>query len=313
MALQAPIFPIDQPVMPEERQIGRRASIDALYERMSAAAHQWMIGPRRIGKTSVAKAALARLRAQAVVALDVDLSKLEISTAEALAGEIARQASAAGVGMPRERRRSLLGRARRHGAAGGQVGVALQELGVEEGVALEAVAALLAGADDGGPGLGAVLEALAVHARATEQRVVLLLDEVHLLTTLTGGEEDLSRWIREPDVPLVCVLTGSEESAVRELREPGRPLAAVGQELRLPDIGTEDWLHGLRRRFAEAGVAIGDAELLAILAASDGHPRRTMLVCAHVHASAVMQPDRVATPVIVELAVRDARKDRSWS
>jgi hypothetical protein len=80
------IFPIDQPVMPEDRQIGRRPSIDALERRIGGAVHQWLIGPRRIGKTSVAKAVVARLQTDHVVALDVDFSKLEISTSQGLAG-----------------------------------------------------------------------------------------------------------------------------------------------------------------------------------------------------------------------------------
>ncbi|MGH2878631.1 MAG: hypothetical protein ACRDK4_03355 [Solirubrobacteraceae bacterium] len=78
MSLQAPLFPIDQPVMPEDRQIGRALSIEMLSARIGNATHQWLIGPRRIGKTSVAKAALARLRADGSVALDVDMSKLAI-------------------------------------------------------------------------------------------------------------------------------------------------------------------------------------------------------------------------------------------
>jgi hypothetical protein len=91
VALQAPLFPIDQPVMPEERQIGRGMSIALLQHRLGDATHQWLIGPRRTGKTSVAKAALSRLRADGVVALDIDMSKLGISTEQQLAGEIARR------------------------------------------------------------------------------------------------------------------------------------------------------------------------------------------------------------------------------
>jgi hypothetical protein len=122
----------------------------------------------------------------------------------------------------------------------------------DEGDALAAVAALLAGADDGSPGLGSILEAISLHARATERRSVILIDEVHLLAEVAGGESELARWAREPEIPIVFVFAGSEESAVRALREPGRPLAPIGEELSLPDISTEDWLYGLRRRFREA-------------------------------------------------------------
>ena len=175
------------------------------------------------------------------------------------------------------------------------------------------MSSLLAGADDGSPGLGSVLDALALHARATERRVVILFDEVHLLARLPDSEEQVARFAREEDSPIVFIFAGSDESAVPAPREPGRPLASVGQEFHLPDIATEDWLHGLRRRFEEANVIVTDDLLLTIVDASDGHPRRTMLIGAYIQASASAQPDRTATQAVVELAIRDARADRAWN
>jgi hypothetical protein len=313
MPLQAPTFPIDQPVMPEERQIGRGPSIDLLRRRLDGATHQWLIGPRRIGKTSVAKAALARLRADGVVALDVDMSKLTITTEQELAGEIARQAQAAHAGQPPVGRR-LKRFGGRHAGTANRLGRTLADLGFsDEGDALAAVASLLAGADDGAPGLRNVLEALSLHARATGRRSAALIDEVHLLADIEGCESELARWARETDSPIVFLFAGSEESAVRALREHGRPLAAIGEELPLPDISTEDWLHGLRRRFEEAQVTIDGGGLLSIVEASDGHPRRTMLICARVSTAAAAAPGREATQALIELAIRDARGDRSWT
>lgn len=299
--------------MPEERQIGRAGSIELLSRRLDAANHQWLIGPRRIGKTSVAKAALARLRADGVVALDVDMSKLAITTERELAGEIARQAQAAHAGVVSTR--SSFGRfARRHAGDARRLGKVATDFGYsDEGDALAAVAYLLAGADDGSPGLASVLEALAIRTYASERRSVVLLDEVHLLADIDGCERDFARWARDVDSPIVLVLAGSEESAVRALREPGRPLASIGEELPLPEISTEDWLHGLRHRFREAGVKIDDAQLLCILEASEGHPRRTMLICAGVYGAATANPEREAPSVLVQLAIREARGDRSWT
>jgi len=313
MSLQAPLFPIDQPVMPEDRQIGRASSIGMLSARIGDATHQWLIGPRRIGKTSVAKAALARLRTTGAVALDVDMSKLAITGEHELAGELARQAQAAHAGVS-----SAGGRikrfAGRHAADASLLGKAMSNLGYrDEGEALSAVSALLAGADDGTPGLGAVLDAVALHARATDTRSVVLVDEVQLLGGIDGCEREFARVARETDIPLVFVFAGSEESAVRALRQPGRPLASIGAEMMLPDISSEDWLLGLRQRFAEGNVKIGGKELLAIIDAADNHPRRTMLICARVQSSAFAAPDREATSTLVELAIRDARGDRSWT
>lgn len=299
--------------MPEQRQIGRLASVDGLQERLRAAIHQWLLGERRIGKTSVAKAVLARLRKQGSVAVDVDLSKLHLSTAEGLAGEIARQAQAAGAGEAPAATKRALAIAKRQRARINGLGRALSALGYrDESEALTAVARVLAGADDGAAGLDRVLGALALHARATERRTYLLLDEVHLLASLDHAEAQVARSCREPGSPLVFLLAGSEEASARALREKGRPLAAVGEEFALPPIAHEDWLVGLAARFEEVGIEIDRAELDAMVHASHCHPRRTMLIASRVRASAEMQADAVATPTLVELAIREAEGDRSW-
>jgi hypothetical protein len=299
--------------MPENRQIGRRVCIDNLENRLSGPAHQWLIGERRIGKTSVAKAALARLRKRGFVAIDLDLSKLQLSSADALAGEIARQARAAGAGSPTATSQRFLGFAKKHNERAKGLSEALKALGFEDGAdALTAVSAILAEADDGAPGLDGVLGALALHAGATEQRVYLLLDEIHLLADLERAPEAVARWCREAKSPIVFMFAGSEESAAEALRESGQPLAAVGEEFSLSEIASEDWIPGLADRFSEAGVEIARAELEAILGASECHPRRTMLVASRVRASALMAPDPVATPTVVEFAIKDAEGDRSW-
>lgn len=268
MSLSLPLFPIDQPV-PETRQIGRRSSIDALQRRLWGVSHQWLIGERRIGKTSVAEAVLARLREQGVVALSVDLTKLGMITSDNLAREIAAQAAAA--------------------------------------------TATADGDEETGTGLDKALNQLAAHARAAEQHSFVLLDEVQLIAKIPDADRHIGRWCRESDSPIVFVFAGSEETAVRELREPGKPLAAVGSEFILPAISPEDWRPALRDRFAEGGVDISDRELDAIIAASGGHPRRTMLVAGNVYASAAAQPDKAATPTLVELAINDSEQDLSWA
>jgi hypothetical protein len=313
MALQPVLFPIDQPVMPEDRQIGRRSSIERLQTRLDAVAHQWLIGERRIGKTSVAKAVLVRLRKRGAVALDVDLSKLALSAPEGLAGEIARQAQAAQAGNASAHSQKFGHIARKQRTRVKSLGRALEGLGYEDaGEALDAVSALLAGADDGAPGLDKVLGALSLHARATERRACVLLDEVHLLAGLDRAEEMVAKQCHEPESPIVFILAGSEEAAVRELREAGRPLAAVGEQFELSEIAPEDWLPGLRSRFAEAEVEIETRELEAIVGASGGHPRRTMLIASRVRSSVDGQLDKAASPALVELAIHAAESDLSW-
>jgi hypothetical protein len=314
VTLQPNLFPIDQPVMPEERQIGRRVCIESLENRLAAPAHQWLIGERRIGKTSVAKAVLARMRQQGSVAIDIDLSRLQISSSQALAGELSRQAQAAGAGDPAATLARILSFAKKQRGRAKGLSKALERLGFEgEGQALAAVAAVLAEGDDGAPGLGTVLGAVALHARATERRAYLLLDEIHLIANLDQAQEKVAKWCREADSPIVFVFAGSEESAAQALREERQPLASIGEEFELPDIAPDDWIPGLKARFAEAEVKIERAGIEAILKASGCHPRRTMLVASRVRASARMEPEGIATSAVIELAIKEAEKDRSWS
>jgi hypothetical protein len=256
MALSLPLFPIDQPV-PEARQVGRGSSIDALQRRLQGVSHQWLIGERRIGKTSVAEAVLARLQEEGAVTLSIDLTKLGMITSDNLAREIAARAAAAkATAGPDEEHRS---------------------------------------------GLDKALNELAAHARAAGQHSFVLLDEVQLIARIPDADRHICRWCRESDSPIVFIFAGSEETAIRELREAGKPLAAVGSEFVLPEISPED------------GIQIADRELDAIIATSGGHPRRTMLVAGNVYATTAAQPDRVATPTLVELAINDSKQDHSWA
>lgn len=235
--------------------------MDALQRRLEGVSHQWLIGERRIGKTSVAEAVLARLHKQGTVTLSVDLTRLGMITSDNLAREIAAQA----------------------------------------------------GDEEDRTDLDKALNRLAADARAAGRHSFVLLDEVQLIAKIPDADRHIGRWCRESDSPIVFIFAGSEETAVRELRKPGKPLTAVGSEFNLPEISPEDWRPALRDRFAEGGVQVSDRELDAIIAASGGHPRRTMLVAGNVYAIAAAQPDRVATPTLVELAIKDSEQDLSWA
>ena len=55
----------------------------------------------------------------------------------------------------------------------------------------------------------------------------------------------------------------------------------LGRRFRLPEISRDDWYSGLRERFERCGIAIERNELQQIVYHSEGHPLRTMLICAH--------------------------------
>lgn len=308
-ALPLPAFPIDGPVLPERRQIGRDDTIADLTARVvEQATHQWIVGPRRIGKTSVAKASAARLRADGHVALELDLSRSSVRDDATLASELARQARAAGVGS-----RTLAGEqrlSRRARRIASPAGAAIGAIGDEDPArALEAVAALLGAAEERGADLGTVLQGLALAPALASRRIMVLLDEVHRLRAI-GCEAEVAAAAREAQRGLVFVFAGSEESVIEELRGNG-PLANVGQSFTVPEITTHAWLHGLGARFEEIGLHVPEGLLYEVVEASAGHPRSTMLICSYIQ-SACRNGDP-ADAVLVRDAIDQARKDRSWT
>ena len=106
-------FPVQGPVRPESRQIGRGPAIDGLFRQtVELEQHTLLLADRRLGRTSMAFAVLDRLRGAGGWALEVDLSSGPVTTAAVFAERLAEQARAAGV---RVKRRGSGWRTRRAG------------------------------------------------------------------------------------------------------------------------------------------------------------------------------------------------------
>ena len=66
------LFPTDEPV-PAASLVGRSADVDELTNALANGLNRTMVGPRRTGKTSVALAAVAELRARGCYVASIDL------------------------------------------------------------------------------------------------------------------------------------------------------------------------------------------------------------------------------------------------
>jgi len=319
-------FPLQGPVRPEGRQIGRGPAIDGLARQvLTSEQHTLLLANRRIGKTSMALAVLDRLRdSNSGWAIEADLSRGPVLSAAQLAERLSEQARAARVHVQPASLGILLGarRALKLGATPA-LNTAARLLGLDELADVSELAASidqsLAPVDDGPLDLRTVLRAIQAAAIAADRPAVVFLDEVQRLTTDWAeandslyAQEALAEVMEQPDGRVVLLLAGSERHAIEALLAEGQPLHHDGMPFDVPPIGDDDWHHHLPLRFAEAGLEVGRDHVAQILAASEGHPQRTMRVCAHVAQLADGELLEVSD-VVIGVAVENARRHPSWS
>jgi hypothetical protein len=318
-------FPLEGPIRPEGRQIGRGPAIDGLEKQVIENQHATLLlAGRRVGKTSMAEAVLDRMRATGAWALEADLSRTRIASSGDLAAHLAEQARAAGVHVTGKAVRA--GRAARKVAAiagSPAVRAAAKVLGLDEAAEASQVAAAIdqalapIDADGEVPDLAEVLAAIAAAAVASDRVVIIFIDEIQELAANAWERNDslyvqraLAEAIEYHD-GIVFLLAGSDRTAVEKLMAPGQPLHFDGMNYPVPEISRDDWMRGLRERFAEIGVEIGDERIDQILAASAGHPQNTMRVCAHIQ-QLVGEPFDTITDVMVRTAIETAKGHPSW-
>jgi hypothetical protein len=276
-----------------------------------------LLEPRRVGKTSVALAALGHCRSEhQAVTMHLDLAD-SARTPGQVVSRIAEQAAGQNVGKAtaRLRRRRCLGSAN---SALNDPGVeaASQLLGIEDlDQVMSTVAAILSPGEHESD-VGAVLKALEADAHVSNRPLVVFVDEVQALAA--WGEpgdilqQQLASSLRRASGKMTFVFAGSERHAVKKLFAEGQPLYYAGLDFDLDEISTEDWREGLTRRFAEGGYQISGELLDDVLEASDGHPLRTMQVCAHVYEWAQDGVGAVISGAAVLRGIASAQHHPSW-
>lgn len=291
------LFPAG-PIIDEPHQIGRGPSIDALTDRLRAGGVVRVFDRRRWGKSSVARAALARLDREDLVAVRLPLD--EYPTASAAAAYLASAFRTTG-----ERAAST---AR---SLGSRLGTALsrsgQTLGSEEAAA---VGGLLEGLKPEEITLQLVLGAVPGELAKTGRRGAIAIDEAHVIAKWDRDELAALRAFMARDDRLTGIaLTSSDNRAERKLRPP-KVLGYLGEEFVLPAIDVDDWRLGLRSRFDQAGVPIDNAALDLLLEESQCHPYCTMLLAKH--AAELGQPFEAVTVSVIRLALPTVQKHEAW-
>jgi hypothetical protein len=273
-------------VVPEHRQIGRLPAIEGLARRLQIAGQHWaLIDARRIGKSSVALAALDRLAGEpGIVTIDVDLRRAKVDSEVKLVRALRRAAGDAGVRVGQLKRASVeLSKLLQQ-----KTPAALRDIGALLGASEELTTAkdlggVLAGMIGGDEPIDLADQLLLFEAwgRAHDTVIVVFIDEVQDLASWSGGAavDSLARAMRHPLRHVRLLFAGSEKHAMNELFAAGRPLRENTLDFDLPPIARVDWLHDLPDRFREMGCQIDLEALEAIVDATPGRPLRTNQVC----------------------------------
>jgi hypothetical protein len=289
--------------------IGRGADLQELVTQLENGVHRIVAAPRRTGKSSVCRAAVAELSDRGFYTVSVSLFVL--ADAEALTRGLAQETLA-----NRDAMHKLIQRAR--GTAGFVLrgaGLALMlrvksELGDAVELAFDPMAISgLAPAE----AIAATLRLPQKIAERDDRQLILFIDEMQELAarrTPYGDPDALLGGMREVlhDSPLVtCLFAGSIEHLMREIfTSARRPMAGFGGFHELEPIGEQQWLMGLADRFEQDGCTIEGAALARIIEVGEGHPRSTMLVAQQTHVAAVEEGVHAIDLVLAERGFRSA-------
>jgi uncharacterized protein len=289
------LFPTDTPIE-AGRMIGRAGAVAELAEALRGGRNRVLIGPRRTGKTSTCEAALAELASAGWYVARVDAMRLE--DAGELARELTRSLLANRPAIHRVVRRGIDAWRDLTERSRAQLRV---ELGEGVSIAWE-LGGTIAGSS---PDLDAAFSLAQRLAEADRRAVALFIDEVSELAGARFGKREVvlgkarAAFQRSSDVRFL--LAGSYEHSMREIfAAEGSPLGRFGGMYEIPPIARADWLEGLTARFAEAEVAISEAQVEELLDWSEGHPYATMLGAGEVYLAA----REVGSQRVDEVAIR---------
>lgn len=262
----------------------QRAAADSVAIRLAA--------PRRFGKTSLLDAHVASMRAVGHRAVRVDLSK--VATVADVAARFAEAFSA----LPADPRRSVRRWMARLGVTARLPGLQLHLARSARASAGEARAALLELLDI----------PLGLH-QAGGGLTVVCLDEFQDLLVADDALDGLVRSvIQHHGSAAAYVFAGSQPSLMRALfADQERPFYGQARPLELPPLPMDEAARDIEALLSADGLDGGDAvdELLAF---TQGHPQRTLLLAHHLYnlLEASTSPGEQAVDAI-DMAIAETR------
>jgi hypothetical protein len=316
-----PAFPTEG-IVPEHRQIGRISAIEGLTKRLLEPHHHWaLIDQRRVGKSSVAHAAIARLGdIPEISAVAIDLRQLSIGSEADLVRELVKAGKRTGIEIQSKPKQVAAGiRDLLKGktpAVVEQIGAAVGSSDLEDAAKVAEAFADLVGRQ-GELNLFQLLLAFEAWGIAHQKSTVVFMDEVQDLARWSDGGlavDRLAAAMRWPLTHVRLLFAGSEKHAMTELFASGRALRENTLDFELPPIAREDWLHALPERFSEMGFTVDPDALHAVVDSTRGRPLRTNQVClqAVMNAPDYQDDDRNVSLTIMNYALTLVARRDNW-
>jgi hypothetical protein len=267
--------------------IGRAGDVDRIALALLGGGNVVMAGPRRIGKTTVADAALEVCAKEGAYTARVDL--FDCSDGGALAHLLALELLANRTPLRRaisdavRGGRSVLGALRTSATLR-----ARQDLGEEIEITIDIARAEA----EPTKALDGALRLAQRLAERDRRRVVVFLDEFQDVTSDRFGDTDtVTRRVRavfqrSPEVS--ALFAGSIEHLMRDLFGPTeRALSQFGSFQELTPITPEEWADGIRDRLKVDRTTISNDAVARLVELGEGHPRATMLIAQQAHLEAI--------------------------
>lgn len=224
-------------------------------------------GARRIGKTTVANAACARLRDGEHLVVDVEVP--ERSTPDDLCQFIIERCQ-------------TQSRSAKAGRAAEVVLPLIEKLLTDEGLPLN-LSALQS--DDPTSAQQRAVLALPKHlARELAKPVVFFLDELQRVADYADGERFLIDLVDlyAGQTAVILLIDGSSERTLARLYEEPVSLGKLAERLNLaPTIPFDQWRRPIREHFGQTGLTIDDDAREAILEFGAERPYETMTAARH--------------------------------
>lgn len=287
-----PMFPVGSPVGPED-VVDREEYIAQAQVRLLDGKHLCVIGPRRVGKTTVVNELLRRLQEQGTLVALVDLFKVASvrEFAESYANACLKNES----GLDKTIRALQ--------EVAGQVAPRLKYR-IEQAEIELALALSRRDADDYTL-LSQALDLGETIATRRGRRLVMALDEFQDVSKLDGAE--LLKRLRahfQAHRQVSYIFLGSQQTWMREIfgQQENQPFYRFAVDYPIPDVPRVAWIDYICRKFGERGINVTAELAELVLGYSGGHPMDTMLLCSELYFALLELGSTEPTPTLVKLA-----------